>query len=465
MALKGFISIAEFDILELIGGGAYGRVFKAKRKNEKETFAIKCIKLSNDDDVELVYSSMRELTEMRRLHHPNIVQYYCGWWETLPPSWRRNSKQDQVDVSWSSQSDDFSSEAEISIDYEKRMKMEDERWGNVSDSSLSYQLALSAKSDGSATRRDDEVQREWLQHKRLTSQETSELKCRSNKTYLYLYIKMELCRKENLADWLKTPISQRVQLDVNNMFQSILQAVHYLHNQNIIHRDLKPSNIFFNSEWSIKIGDFGLSKGMTMEQALLTSDVNYGQTRSGTGTSRMNHTVYVGTKPYMAPEQEKCQTYNHKVDVYALAIILFELLIPFGSASERLIAISNLKVYQLPPKFEEIYGTKFKRLLIKMVSENPDIRPEIKNILSEYNIIALDLNISEQIDHYFSLIPRRLQREDIDLHPPQIRRMQYSDSKKRIVSTVGAISVKFSTGSTKNSTMPTYGQQYEGKFT
>lgn len=62
MALKGFISIAEFDILELIGGGAYGRVFKAKRKNEKETFAIKCIKLSNDDDVELVYSSMRELT-------------------------------------------------------------------------------------------------------------------------------------------------------------------------------------------------------------------------------------------------------------------------------------------------------------------------------------------------------------------------------------------------------------------
>lgn len=168
------------------------------------------------------------------MHHPNIVQYYCGWWETLPPSWRRNSKQDQVDVSWSSQSDDFSSEAEISIDYEKRMKMEDERWGNVSDSSLSYQLALSAKSDGSATQSDDEVQREWLQHKRLTSQEASELKCRSNKTYLYLYIKMELCRKENLADWLKTPISQRVQLDVNNMFQSILQAVHYLHNQVLI---------------------------------------------------------------------------------------------------------------------------------------------------------------------------------------------------------------------------------------
>jgi serine/threonine protein kinase len=71
------------------------------------------------------------------------------------------------------------------------------------------------------------------------------------------------------------------------------------------------------------------------------------------------HTVYVGTKLYMAPEQQtSSKTYNHKVNLHALAIILFEMLMdPFETESERAKSISKLKLFQLPTEFEEFHGT------------------------------------------------------------------------------------------------------------
>lgn len=86
----------------------------------------------------------------------------------------------------------------------------------------------------------------------------------------------------------------------------------------------------------------------------------------------MNHTVYIGTKPYMAPEQETSNTYNHKVDVHALAIILFELLMgPFKTESERVDCISKLKSFQLPsklpPKLQDANIVRMNKLLNKFL--------------------------------------------------------------------------------------------------
>ena len=67
-----------------------------------------------------------------------------------------------------------------------------------------------------------------------------------------------------------------------------------------------------------------------------------------------SNTVYVGTKPYMAPEQETSTIYNHKVDIYALGVILFELKMgPFDTDSERADLIFKLKFFQFPPKFND----------------------------------------------------------------------------------------------------------------
>jgi serine/threonine protein kinase len=112
---------------------------------------------------------------------------------------------------------------------------------------------------------------------------------------------------------------------------------------------LKPNNIFFDFDWSIKVGDFGLSKRIAAGESSPTTS-----SEEEKGVPQIHQTSYIGTKPYMAPEQESSNTYNHKVDVYALAIILFELLMgPFKTDSERIDLISKLKSFQLPPKLQD----------------------------------------------------------------------------------------------------------------
>lgn len=67
------------------------------------------------------------------------------------------------------------------------------------------------------------------------------------------------------------------------------------------------------------------------------------------------HTAHVGTHLYMSPEQMNGQVYNYKVDIYSLGIIFLELLIPFSTDMERVIALSNLKKSIFPKNFAEDY--------------------------------------------------------------------------------------------------------------
>ena len=74
----------------------------------------------------------------------------------------------------------------------------------------------------------------------------------------YLYIVMQLCQKESLKTWLRSCTVERNRNRSLQMFNEICLGVEYVHSQGLIHRDLKPSNIFFSSDGTIKIGDFGL---------------------------------------------------------------------------------------------------------------------------------------------------------------------------------------------------------------
>ena len=90
------------------------------------------------------------------------------------------------------------------------------------------------------------------------------------------------------------------------------QALAYLHNQGKIHRDVKPSNIMVlqpdpGSPLHVKLMDFGLIK---------TTDVSARLTASG---------VWLGTLPYLSPEQLKGLPVDRRSDLYALGLVLFEL--------------------------------------------------------------------------------------------------------------------------------------------
>ncbi|XP_036335534.1 eukaryotic translation initiation factor 2-alpha kinase-like [Rhagoletis pomonella] len=186
---------------------------------------------------------------------------------------------------------------------------------------------------------------------------------------VYLYIQMQLCRKESLRDWLRENRCESRQSQIASIFHQIVDAVDYVHLKGLIHRDLKPSNIFFSQDGQIKIGDFGLVTDM--------SDIPNMVTKCGDTTglpSCARHTQQVGTHLYMSPEQLRGQHYDFKVDIYSLGLIFFELLVFFGTEMERIKTLRNLRDGSYPQEFPLAFP-KEHELLKLMLSKLPAERP------------------------------------------------------------------------------------------
>lgn len=148
-------------------------------------------------------------------------------------------------------------------------------------------------------------------------------------------------------------------------------------NFNILYfRDLKPSNIFFANDGTLKIGDFGLATaaGYNAAEEAEMQD----QTLTFNSNSDEGHTEEVGTELYMSPEQVEKKPYNHKVDIYSLGLILFELLVPFQTQMERIDTMSKLKKLVFPSEF---INQPECELVKTMLEHSPGERPEASDIL------------------------------------------------------------------------------------
>jgi serine/threonine protein kinase len=110
---------------------------------------------------------------------------------------------------------------------------------------------------------------------------------------------------------------------VDEIMLQVLDAVHELHSNNIIHRDIKLENILLRNDGCIKLGDLGLMK---------RSDIKT-LTRPG---------LILGTAQYMPPEYIKKGVYDERGDLYALGIVLLELL----AGKRRLHAVPENKAME-----------------------------------------------------------------------------------------------------------------------
>lgn len=136
--------------------------------------------------------------------------------------------------------------------------------------------------------------------------------------------------------------------------RELAKPVDYLHDRGIVHRDLKPSNVFID-EGCVKVGDYGLSKFITASK------------HSGL-------TMAVGTVHYMAPEVGSGR-YTKAIDVYALGVILYEMLAgepPFDGESVGEILMKHLTA---EPDLGDIQDP-FRGVIAKALAKNPDDRPE-----------------------------------------------------------------------------------------
>ena len=132
---------------------------------------------------------------------------------------------------------------------------------------------------------------------------------------------------------------------------SILLAINHLHKKKIIYRDIKPENVMVNSKGYIKIIDFGTVKEI--------------EDRTST---------IIGTSHYMAPEITKGEGYSFEVDIWSIAICMYEFFcgkLPFGEDLDDPMDIYRAVCREELAFPNFVHDDKYKSLMNKMLKKNP----------------------------------------------------------------------------------------------
>jgi eukaryotic-like serine/threonine-protein kinase len=138
------------------------------------------------------------------------------------------------------------------------------------------------------------------------------------------FVVMEYVAGPSLASVLKQYPHGLPLTEIRHWLKGLVEGVAYLHDHGVVHRDLKPANLFME-EGIVKIGDYGLAKLITPSQG-------------------SDHSESIGTCHYMAPEIGSGK-YNKEIDIYAMGVILYELLtghVPFEGETVNEVLMKHL---------------------------------------------------------------------------------------------------------------------------
>jgi len=184
-------------------------------------------------------------------------------------------------------------------------------------------------------------------------------------------------RRLTLRAWLQ--LQDRTFSDAADVFSSLMLSVRHIHRKRIVHADLKPDNVFCVVERSkvtaVRIGDFGLAG-----ENQLFRQFEYGMLRNSSALTG-------GTPGYAAPEilKSECDACSDKVDIFACAVVLLELLLPpLRTQMERIDLLHKFHSKKVVPDFIHTRLPKTRVLLQEMGEDNPVMRLSAEEVCKRF---------------------------------------------------------------------------------
>jgi serine/threonine protein kinase len=143
------------------------------------------------------------------------------------------------------------------------------------------------------------------------------------------------------------------------ILNAALTAIGFAHKQGVIHRDLKPNNLMLNENGLIKVMDFGIARVLKEPK----------QTRTG---------QLIGTPKYMPPEQIRGEEPDARTDIYAIGIVLYQLLTgraPFSGDSDYQLMKSQIEDPPPPPKeYTDKISDQLQTIILRALSKSSNDR-------------------------------------------------------------------------------------------
>jgi beta-lactam-binding protein with PASTA domain/tRNA A-37 threonylcarbamoyl transferase component Bud32 len=171
------------------------------------------------------------------------------------------------------------------------------------------------------------------------------------------YIAMEYLEGRSLKQLIVDtgPLAPLAAVDIA---EQILKAARFAHRRGVIHRDIKPHNVIIDEEGRAKVTDFGIARA---------------------GASDMTETGSImGTAQYLSPEQAQGHAVSARSDLYAIGIVLYEMLagrVPFDGESAVTIALKQVTEAPVPPSaYNAAVTPELDAVVLRALEKDPEHR-------------------------------------------------------------------------------------------